>query len=215
MLMYYDDRIKGYGEINYKINKKYCDKYGIDLIVSHEKIYANRHPSYEKLPLILKYIDQYDYLVWIDADAYFYKESEDIRNIINSHPDKQFIFSRDYKNWLNCIIPNVNLGIFIVKSTEYTKQFINFWAYDEESYNKNPGLSFWEQGVLTKLFNDNKYDIHSNIVSLEYGILQHFREEGIYRSTRVKKPLILHFANVPTKSREENSTKYYESLCLT
>lgn len=212
MLMYYDATIKGYGEINYKINKIYCDKYGIDLIVSHENTYADRHPSYEKLPLVLKYIDQYDYLVWIDADAYFYKESEDIRNIINSHPDKDFIFSEDVKNWLKCSIQNVNLGIFIVKSTEYTKQFINFWAYDQESYNKNTAPGFWEQGVLTYLFNNNKYEIQSNIALIKYGVLQQFREEGEYRSTHMKKPLILHFANMPSKSREENSIKYYASL---
>jgi hypothetical protein len=211
MLMYYDDAIKEYADIAYKINKHYCDKHGIDIIVSNEKTYADRKPSYEKLPLVLKYIDQYDYLVWIDADAFFYGGSEDIRNIINTYADKEFIFSQDYKNWLHCTIPNVNLGIFIVKSSEYTKQFIKFWAYDEESYNKNPGKGFWEQGVLIKLFNENKFEIQSKIVSLKYGVLQHFREEGELSSPSTNS-LVFHLSNKSSEFRQNYFTKYYASL---
>lgn len=37
LLMFYNDAIKKYGDITYKINKLYCDKHNIDLIVSNEK----------------------------------------------------------------------------------------------------------------------------------------------------------------------------------
>ena len=31
VVMFYDDAIKDYGDINYKINKLYCEKYQLDL----------------------------------------------------------------------------------------------------------------------------------------------------------------------------------------
>ncbi len=37
VLMFYDNKIKDYAEINEKINKLYCDKYKLDLIVSKKK----------------------------------------------------------------------------------------------------------------------------------------------------------------------------------
>ena len=62
VLMFYDDNIKSYGEINYKINKKYCEKYNLDIILSNEKKYNNRHSAWERLPLLLDNIMNYDYL---------------------------------------------------------------------------------------------------------------------------------------------------------
>lgn len=37
LIMFYDENIKEYGDINFKINKMYCNKYNIDIIVSNEK----------------------------------------------------------------------------------------------------------------------------------------------------------------------------------
>jgi hypothetical protein len=37
------DNIKNYGEINYEINKKYCEKYKLEIILSNNKKLENRH----------------------------------------------------------------------------------------------------------------------------------------------------------------------------
>ena len=74
--MFYDDTIKNYGELTYEINKKYCEKYNLDIIVSNEKKYENRPPAWEKLPLLLEHISNYDYVIWIDADAFFYSDAK-------------------------------------------------------------------------------------------------------------------------------------------
>jgi len=37
VVMFYDDNIKIYGDINHTINKKYCEKYNLTLIVSNKK----------------------------------------------------------------------------------------------------------------------------------------------------------------------------------
>ena len=86
VLMFYNDEIEDYGIINYKINKLYCDKYNLDLILSNEVKYNDRNVCWEKYPLLLEHINNYDYLIWVDADAFFYYDSNNIVDIINENP---------------------------------------------------------------------------------------------------------------------------------
>ena len=51
--MWYDECIASYGEINYEINKIYCDKNNIELIKCNKRRHVNRHPAWERIPLIL------------------------------------------------------------------------------------------------------------------------------------------------------------------
>ena len=60
VIMFYDDNIKFYGDINYKINKLYCDKYNLKIILSREKKYSNRHSAWERLPLMLDNITKFE-----------------------------------------------------------------------------------------------------------------------------------------------------------
>jgi hypothetical protein len=65
VIMFYTENIKDYANINYKINKMYCEKYNIDIILSHDLFYTQRTVHWERLPLLLKYIKNksiiYDY----------------------------------------------------------------------------------------------------------------------------------------------------------
>ena len=202
IIMFYDDNIKEYGEINYVINKNYCEKYGLDLIVSNNKLYNDRHSAWERLPLILKYIEQYDYLIWIDADAFFYNDSDSIINIINNNLDSNFIFSNDINN------NNINTGFFIVKNNEYSINFIKKWAYDEELYNANTMPLWWDQGVLNDMYNENLLEIQNNSICYNYGILQHF-----YDNEELDiKPFILHMAGTSKEYRIDKSLEYYNLL---
>ena len=98
VIMFYDDNIKYFGDINYKINKLYCEKYNLEIILSNKKKYNNRHSAWERLPLMLNNISKFDYLIWIDADAFFYIESNNITDVIKNNLDKNFIFSKDIGN---------------------------------------------------------------------------------------------------------------------
>ena len=76
-------------QLSYPEAIKYlAKKYNIDIIYSNEKIYENREPHYEKVPLLLKNIVNYDYLIWIDSDAFFYNDSDNILNYYT--PEKIF-----------------------------------------------------------------------------------------------------------------------------
>lgn len=201
--MFYDDAIKEYGDINFKINKKYCEKYNIDLILSNFIKYKNRSPTWERLPLILQYINAYDYLIWIDADAFFYKDATNIIEIIQQNIDIPFIFSNDIGD------KNINAGFFIVKNNEYSIGFLKKWAFDKDLYLNNPKPHWQDQSVLISMMDQNVLDINNNHISYPYGVLQHFGYANENFLKNDLKPFILHFAGRSFQKRVEVSNVYY------
>jgi len=200
VVMFYDDNIKSYAEINYEINKKYCEKNNLEIILSNEKKYSNRHSAWERLPLLLDNISNFDYLIWIDADAFFYNDANNIIDIININNNANFIFSYGLKN--------INTGIFIVKNSQYSIDFLTKWAYDEELYKNNPHPYWWENGVLMYMFDKNILDIKQNCILFEYGVLQHLDEnDKLYNKT-----YIFHLAGRNSDIRYKLSKKYFDKL---
>lgn len=200
--MFYDDNIKNYGKINYEINKKYCEKYNIEIILSNNKKINNKHSAWERIPLLLDNISNFDYLIWIDADAFFYNDANNIIDIINNNSNVNFIFSNDIGN------NNINTGIFIIKNSQYSIDFLNRWLYDEELYTNNPYPHWWDQGVLIYMFDNNILEIKQNSIQFEYGVLQHFYEND----KLINKTYIFHLAGRDSKTRYETSKKYYDIL---
>ena len=204
VVMFYDDNVKEYGDINYQINRHYCETYNLELIHSNEKVYTDRHSAWERLPFLLKHLDNYDYLIWIDADAYFYKDAGNVIDLIQKTPDTHFIFSNDFGN------ENVNTGFFIIKNTPYSIEFLRKWAYDEYFYKHNPYPKWWDQGVLIDMMNQNILDIQNNSVSYEYGQLQHFHQDELSQFS--KKPYVFHMAGKSYQERVHLSKEYYARL---
>jgi hypothetical protein len=204
VVMFYDDTIREYGDITLQINRFYCQKHGLDLICGNDKRYENRHPAWERLPLMLEYLSKYDYLVWIDADAFFYYHSTSIVDFIKSNPNPDFLFSQDFGN------RNLNTGIFVVKNSNYAHMFLNKWAYDEELYKLNPYPQWWDQGVLIKMLEYNTLDIQKHSSSYDYGVLQHFYKHEL-QSQKIK-PFIMHLASWPKNERVMTSKVYLDML---
>jgi hypothetical protein len=198
--MFYDDNIADYGKINYEINKKYCEKYNLEIILSNDKK-INRHSAWERLPLLIDNISNYDYLIWIDADAFFYNDANNIVDIINDNINVNFIFSNDIGN------NNINTGVFIVKNSQYSIDFLNRWLNDEDLYKNNSFPCWWDQGVLIDMFNQNILNIKQNSLQLKYGVLQHFNEHD-----KLNKTYILHLAGKDRTTRYNISKNYFDKL---
>ena len=203
--MWYDSNASRYGDINYKINKTYCDTHNIEIICCHERRQSTRHPAWERIPLILKYIPNYDYVIWIDSDAHFYLDSENIVDFIRKHDSHDFIFSSDW-SYLKptCIPVGINTGIYIVKNTPYSIGFLTKWVGDEILYANNRFPHWWDQGVLVDMYKENVLNIQNHCCVIDYGILQHFRENEKFDH----KPFIFHLAGRDESTRYEHSFKY-------
>jgi hypothetical protein len=144
-------------------------------------------------------ISKFDYLIWIDADAFFYNDANNIVDIINNNSNVDFIFSNDIGN------NNINTGVFIVKNSQYSKHFLIKWLYDKELYKNNPHPEWWDQGVLISMFDKNILNIRQNCVIIEYGVLQHFHEND-----KSDKTYIYHLAGTTNDTRYKISKKYID-----
>ena len=216
VFMWYDDKIKEYADINYKFNKIYCDKFGYTLIKSNEILYPTRKPHWERIPLILENFDNFDYFIWIDADAHFFIDSPPITNIINEYPDKVFIISED-----NCCKNakfQVNTGVFIVKKCDEGKEILNMWGYNENLYNKMNNWNGWnDQAILQEMYRLNLLNIYDKSLIIKYGVLQYFYESEKLSQTNFglkDKPFIFHLAGSKHEERIKHSVNYLNEYLL-
>ena len=215
--MWYDVGIAEYADINYKINKMYCDAHGYDLLRSSALRCTNR-PSlhWEKLPMILDALSgAYDYVIWIDSDAHFYVDSAPIENVISAYPNVSLILSGDLKQrrpW------EINSGFMIIRCDETSKQLLNNWAHNRAIRN-TMNFPYYDQSILWTMYKDNIGGIREDSVVIPYGILQHFYHTelagfGFNKYTLKNKPYIQHSAGLSRSERIKISTTYLLS-CTT
>tara|TARA_R110002020_G_scaffold432502_1_gene642525 strand:- start:381 stop:1151 length:771 start_codon:yes stop_codon:yes gene_type:complete len=236
-LMWYDKNHKEFGDINYKINKAYCDKHGYDIIRDSQRRMRNREPNFERIALAKKYLPHYDYVIWLDADAYFYIDSPPIDLVINDYSEFDFILSSDQdevpESEHHCEgmsyghtghAAKINSGFFIVKNTAYSMETLDLWGFDGHFYKaaggaaRNGGLGLFDQGVLRLLHLRNVSQFQEHSVLLPFGFLQIYLEEQRFYSQacidlllhyNVKKEFIYHNAGKDKATRVGDSKNYY------
>ena len=177
IFMWYNDKIKDYADINYKINKLYCDKHGYDLKKCNIRRVSKRLMHFERYPLLCENIDNYDYVMWVDADAHFLIDSPPIESFINLYPEKIFILSNDvgvkskYEEYYN-----INSGVFIVKNDNLSKFILKQVYSNDELWEKKQNYikRFQDQGVLVYLYDHNLYNFRDISIILPKGVLQAF-----------------------------------------
>jgi len=149
-----------YSEINYKINKIYCDNHGIDLIVSSE----------EKMSVILRELERgdYDYLIWMNSNSHFYVDSPSILDFILDHEvDKYFFLSGADSS-------RIFHGFFIVKNGMKSIELLNSCNGElDRLENFQSHVCILEYGVLVhfeeELCLKNPYHIYGHPFVVHYG----------------------------------------------
>lgn len=180
VVSWYNDKIKDYADKFSLVNKEYCKYNKYDFIVSNKQyVKTDRAPAYNKLPFILDTLNstEYDYVVWIDADAHF-RKMDRLENYISNGED--IIWSADQPT----NVCNINTGFMILKNTDYTKYFLNEWINIKV---KNPYPQWWEQGFMFYIWENNLFEIKSHSKVIPFNILQNFKKDDT-------QPLIYHMA---------------------
>jgi hypothetical protein len=127
------------------INKlNYCDKHSYTFI-DDESVYDDSKPiPWSKLKLLEEYLQQFDYLVWIDADILIMNQDIKLESFIEKYPTN-IICGSDWRM--------TNTGVLFVKNTEWSMKFLEaIWlnVYDPEDDPKERYMN-WEQGSFINL----------------------------------------------------------------
>ena len=206
--MWYDDGIKEYADLAKKINQRYCDIHGYDLILDDTIRLPNRAKQWEKISYILNLLNttKYEYIIWIDADACFNLNNPDkyiLQNIIEKYKDKDIIFSGD-------LTMKINTGFFIIKNTQYSKNLLNNIINSNIIQCKLYKETYHEQTCLSHLYETNIYDLKNNSVIIPYGKLQVITNSYINTNLEEHKDsLVYHYA---AEKKEYRINKLNENI---
>ena len=149
------------------INKSYCkiNKYDFFVYNDDPDSLKNKHPAWYKLYYVNKVLQEYkyEYVFWIDADAFFCNNNLRIENYIND--TKDFIVARDSGYSLEEYKNNkykINSGVFIFKNTDWSKKFINNLLFASKFYKWNKKNN-WEQEAIRECIIENVNNINEHI----------------------------------------------------
>jgi len=233
--MYYNNNVSSYGDYSKEINKIYCNKYGYDFIVANDKyieyyfknnssrieeeiywkdIISNTNPYYIRYPLLLNVIDKYDWVVWIDADAYFYNDAPPLENIIKYiHYSHSCILSYTIIQDLSSQFKNyyINNGIFLMKNIQENKDFLNKMINNDDIIHIAESLHhIYDQSVFRYLYDTNYKNFKDNSYVLNYGVLQHFYNYELPYLNY--KPYVHHLAGSNNIYRTKIIKNYYYKI---
>ena len=155
--------------IGYKteeINREYCEKRGYDFKVIHNIHHTTRnlHPAWSKLPHICDILPDYDYVVWIDADAFFCNHDKKIEDWFT---DKDVTVGIDPGDYVPGYEFRVNTGLMIVKNTEWFPAYVKL-LYSSKIFTQfhHDIRSQWEQGAMRAAM------VNLRGVTKHYGIIK-------------------------------------------
>jgi Methyltransferase domain/galactosyl transferase GMA12/MNN10 family len=103
----------------------YARRWGWNLVLSTEDGLAKgRPPAWGKIRLVRELLDEYHWVLWIDADAIIVDMEADIRQVIQ--PGKDLYIAALPKDGSRRL---VNTGVFLVRGSEWSRWFFDrVWA---------------------------------------------------------------------------------------
>jgi len=135
-----------FGEVPYfdysaKINRQYCERHGYRLHTIEVPAQIERHPIWFKVKGVWDLLRSADFVLFLDADAYFIDHEKTIESLIQEHMgdaaflagndrrDKEFVYSDE----------DANVGVYIIRNSPEGFGLLNDWwdsplQYDTESF---------------------------------------------------------------------------------
>ena len=200
--MYADATIKQYSDMTEKMNRFYATETGCDFFINNKPLFKNRHPAWERVPMIIYLLQQYDYeyIIYIDADAFFRLNNDNtlLDKIINKYSNNDIIFSRDLSQLFNT-------GFMIIKNTLFSRDFFNNLMINPEFKHKYYEKT-WDQDCIIAMYDSNYLNVQEKSVILDYGILQSYDETDYQQS------IIVHYEKQTTQTRVEKISEVYEQF---
>jgi hypothetical protein len=132
---------------------EYCKKNNYDLIEDESVVDSTRKLQWGKIKLLEKYLSNYDYLVWVDADTYITSDTT-LEDIIKKLDNYDMMYEKDPFIW-------VNTGFMVLKNCNFCKELL------EECY-KHLDKICYDQGSIDYLYRNNWNNSQNHIKILEH-----------------------------------------------
>lgn len=122
--------------------EEHAKRHGYTRITDESVFVPERDATWSKIPLLRKYLPDYDYIMWIDGDVLITNQYRRIEDFISlMQPGKFILIGQDFQG--------LNAGVFVIRNCQ---DALNFLAKAWE----RPELArrlFHEQTAMTDLLN--------------------------------------------------------------
>lgn len=147
-----------YWKFVYPTVNKYCKKHNFDLIHYDSKLdELDRAPNWQKILILQKHIDEYDWLIWLDADILIMNHRIDLKDYIPTRY-KMLV----YDPFENNSEKNFNTGFFFLKGKNEWSKFYLQEVYDgDHHFSNNPDDGYLDQSSMVEVM--NKENLHDDI----------------------------------------------------
>lgn len=118
IIQLYDDGRKGYGDLTGEVASRYCERHGYTYVRYRELIDPQRIATWNKLIAVQRELPQFDWVLWLDADALIVNPKQSIEELLVSQPhNKEMLFSSDNQG--------LCAGVFFAKNTGWVHEFLS------------------------------------------------------------------------------------------
>lgn len=121
--------------------ERYAERWGWDLILSTEELSSGRPAPWGKIPLLRELMDEYEWLLWVDADVALVDLEADITREIRDGKDLYLVERRGTQY-------TANSGVMLIRSSSWSRAFMEeVWKLGEISRDHRR----WDAAILTLL----------------------------------------------------------------
>ncbi len=119
--------------LNREINEAYCRRHGYEHVVKTHRPRDDRSPHWEKITVMRQELDDCEYLLYLDADAFFYSHELKIEDeLVPLLANGEIMMAADYAcEGMRHQPDKPNTGVVLVRSGEKSAEMLRIW--DESS----------------------------------------------------------------------------------
>lgn len=203
----YCDKIRTFASVNHQY---YADRHGYtyiyDIAPTHHEVFKN------KVEKLIKFVDLFDYIFWIDDDAFFTNFSQPLEPFIKKGKKSDLIYCASPKN--NGIWTYISSGNFFLKNTRKTKDFLRAVLDTpleevEAKWNKEKygHYTIGDQDIMTHLlFTDKRFLGKKFHVALPY---EEFNTRPFHFNKKLNEHFLVHFTG---KEKYQQSLKFAQKF---
>ncbi|ERM94936.1 uncharacterized alpha-1,2-galactosyltransferase C1289.13c isoform X1 [Amborella trichopoda] len=115
--------------------ESYAEKFGYDFSDCSEMIDRSRPPSWSKILAVKAHLHNYDWIFWNDADSLITNSNVSLEQVLYS-----VIGDSEVQEWPDLILTKdatgVNAGIFFVRNSNWSQEFLDTWWNQKEFIRK-------------------------------------------------------------------------------
>ena len=212
----YDENFSEIGDKTSKTLKNYAEKFDYTF-EKIDQMNLERPYAWNKIQILLNEMknSNYDYILWIDADAYFNRYDIDIAEEIekdkNIYLVKHYceVHKGSYYDNTKLVILRINTGVLMMKCCKDNEEFLEKVWNKEEYINHD----WWEQAAIMDIFgfkselngnlNDNKgkssYSKNLKFISNQWNSIPSNYDLSMEKQNQC----IIHLAGMTIKNRIE------------